>query len=102
MAEFVRLEVDGAIGTIRLNRPPMNALGIQVREELRAVAHEADARDDVRAVVVYGGEKEFCAGADIKEMANGAVRSHVRTQDQKIGMKSFVEEDPGKARFTGR
>ena len=67
MAEFVTLEVDGAIGTIRLDRPPMNTLSIQVQEELRAVAQEAAGRDDVRAVVVYGGEKAFCAGADVKE-----------------------------------
>ncbi|GLZ75798.1 enoyl-CoA hydratase [Actinorhabdospora filicis] len=70
MTEFVRLEVDGGIGVIRLSRPPMNALNTQVQEELRAAAHEATAREDVRAVVVYGGEKVFAAGADIKEMAD--------------------------------
>ncbi|MGH3880914.1 MAG: enoyl-CoA hydratase/isomerase family protein [Actinophytocola sp.] len=70
MGEFVRLEVDGGIGTIRLDRPPMNALNIQVQEEIRAAAHEATRRDDVRAVIVYGGEKVFAAGADIKEMAD--------------------------------
>ncbi|MPZ80283.1 MAG: enoyl-CoA hydratase/isomerase family protein [Actinophytocola sp.] len=69
MGEFVRLEVDGGIGTIRLERPPMNALNKQVQEEIRAAAQEATRRDDVRAVVVYGGEKVFAAGADIKEMA---------------------------------
>ena len=69
MAEFVRLEVAGGIGTIRLDRPPMNALNAQVQEELRAAAAEATDRDDVRAVVLYGGPKVFAAGADIKEMA---------------------------------
>ncbi len=68
MGEFVRLEVDGGIGTIRLDRPPMNALSRQLQEEIRAAAHEASARDDVSAVVVYGGEKVFAAGADVKEM----------------------------------
>ncbi|UAC01534.1 enoyl-CoA hydratase/isomerase family protein [Dactylosporangium vinaceum] len=66
---LVRLEVADGIGTIRLDRPPMNALNIQLQEELRAAAEDASARDDVRAVVVYGGEKVFAAGADIKEMA---------------------------------
>ncbi|MBO0850691.1 MAG: enoyl-CoA hydratase/isomerase family protein [Pseudonocardia sp.] len=69
MGEFVRLEVDGAIGTIRLDRPPMNALNKQVQEEIRACATEAAERADVRAVIVYGGQKVFAAGADIKEMA---------------------------------
>jgi enoyl-CoA hydratase/carnithine racemase len=67
--EFVRLEVDGGIGTIRLDRPPMNALNAQVQEELRAAAAEAGERPDVAAVILYGGEKVFAAGADIKEMA---------------------------------
>ena len=47
----------------------MNALDKQMQEEIRAAAAEATDRDDVRAVVVYGGEKVFAAGADIKEMA---------------------------------
>jgi enoyl-CoA hydratase/carnithine racemase len=71
-AALVRLEVDGGIGTIRLDRPPMNALNVQVQEELRAAAHEAGERSDVAAVVIYGGEKVFAAGADIKEMATMA------------------------------
>ncbi len=68
MGELVRLEVEDGIGTIRLDRPPMNALSRQVQEELREAAHEATERGDVRAVVVYGGEKVFAAGADVKEM----------------------------------
>jgi len=56
------------VGTIRLDRPKMNALNKQVQEEIRAAATEAAERDDVRAVVVWGGERVFAAGADIKEM----------------------------------
>jgi enoyl-CoA hydratase len=68
MGEFVRLEVDGAIGTIRLDRPKMNAINNQLRSELAQVAGEARDRDDLRAIVIYGGERVFAAGADIKEM----------------------------------
>jgi enoyl-CoA hydratase/carnithine racemase len=68
MGEFVRLEVEGAIGTIRLDRPKMNAINAQLRSELAQAATEARDRDDVRAVVLYGGERVFAAGADIKEM----------------------------------
>ncbi len=70
MGEFVRLEVEDGVGTIRIDRPKMNALDKQVQEEIRAAAVEASERDDVRAVVVYGGERVFAAGADIKEMAD--------------------------------
>jgi enoyl-CoA hydratase/carnithine racemase len=68
VTDLVRLEVEGGIGTIRIARPPMNALDIEVQEGLRAAATEASARRDVSAVIVYGGEKVFAAGADIKEM----------------------------------
>ncbi len=69
MGEFVNLETDGGIGTIRLNRPKVNALNDQVTAELAAAAREAAASDEVRAVIVYGGEKVFCGGADIEVMA---------------------------------
>ena len=69
MAEFVTLDVSDGIGTIRLDRPPMNALNRQVQEEIRAAAREPTVRADVKAVIVYGGEKVFAAGADIKELA---------------------------------
>src|SRR5690606_12826369 len=69
MGEFVRFEASDGIGTIRFDRPPMNALNAQVQEEMRSAAGVAAADPAVRAVVVYGGEKVFAAGADIKEMA---------------------------------
>ncbi|MGW6197686.1 enoyl-CoA hydratase/isomerase family protein [Kribbella sp. NPDC055110] len=70
MGEFVNLTVSEGVGTIRLDRPKMNALNVQVQEEIRAAALEATADDAVRAVVIYGGERVFAAGADIKEMAD--------------------------------
>jgi len=70
MAEFVHLEVADGVGTIRLDRPKMNAISVQVQAELRAAAAEATERDDVKAVVLYGGERVFAAGNDVKEMAD--------------------------------
>src|ERR1700750_3366704 len=69
MGEFVYLEVADGIGTIRLNRPKVNALNDQVTAELAESARGAAASADVRAVIVYGGEKVFCGGADIEVMA---------------------------------
>ncbi|WP_106849422.1 enoyl-CoA hydratase/isomerase family protein [Blastococcus sp. Marseille-P5729] len=81
MGEFVKLEIEDGVGTIRLDRPKMNALNKQVQEEIRDCAREASANDEVKAVIVYGGEKVFAAGADIKEMEamtyqEMAVRAH--------------------------
>jgi enoyl-CoA hydratase/carnithine racemase len=70
MADFVRLSVTDGIGTIRLDRPPMNALNTQVQDELREAADAATRDPAVRAVIVHGGPKVFAAGADIKEMAD--------------------------------
>ena len=67
--EFVTLQVEDGVGTIRLDRPKMNAINEQLHREVRAAAEEAGERDDVRAVVLYGGERVFAAGADIKQMS---------------------------------
>ncbi|MGW0570414.1 enoyl-CoA hydratase/isomerase family protein [Streptomyces tauricus] len=64
----VTLEVAAGVGTIRLDRPPMNALDVATQDRLKELAEEATRREDVRAVILYGGEKVFAAGADIKEM----------------------------------
>lgn len=65
----VQLEVNGAVATLRLNRPPMNALDARLQDRLGELAREVSDRRDIRAVIVYGGEKVFAAGADVKEMA---------------------------------
>ncbi len=72
MGELVRLEVADGIGTIRLDRPPVNALNDQLTAELADAARSAASSDEVRAVIIYGGEKVFAAGADIKEMAEAS------------------------------
>ena len=69
MGEFVRVESADGIATIRLDRPKMNALSAQVQDEIAAAAAQVSADDAVRAVIIYGGERVFAAGADIKEMS---------------------------------
>ncbi|TDD14845.1 enoyl-CoA hydratase/isomerase family protein [Nonomuraea diastatica] len=70
MGEFVSVEVADQIATIRLDRPKMNALNGQVQQEIGEAAGLVDADPQVQAVIIYGGEKVFAAGADIKEMAD--------------------------------
>jgi enoyl-CoA hydratase len=69
MGEFVRLESDKASGvaTIRIERPPMNAISKQLATELSEVAGELSRSSEVGSVVLWGGPKIFAAGADIKE-----------------------------------
>lgn len=70
MSTIVEVEVDGAIGVIRLNRPPVNAINTAMHGALADAADRLDADPAVRAVVIHGGEKAFAGGADIKEMAD--------------------------------
>ncbi|MEV4012232.1 enoyl-CoA hydratase-related protein [Nonomuraea angiospora] len=82
MGEFVSVEVADQIATIRLDRPKMNALNMQVQREIVEAAREVDADPQVQAVIVYGGEKVFAAGVDIKEMADMSyadMAAHSRT-----------------------
>jgi enoyl-CoA hydratase/carnithine racemase len=67
--EFVRIELDGPVATIRLERPKMNALSIQLQAELGAAAVAVAGSPGIRAVIIYGGSRIFAAGADILEMA---------------------------------
>jgi enoyl-CoA hydratase/carnithine racemase len=67
--ELTRVELEGAVATLRLDRPPVNALNLAMQHEILAAARWIAAATDVRAVVIYGGERMFAAGADIKEMA---------------------------------
>ncbi len=68
--EFVSIDVTDGVATIRLDRPKMNAISVQVQADLREAAAEVTERDDVRAVVLWGGERVFAAGNDVKEMAD--------------------------------
>jgi enoyl-CoA hydratase len=53
------------IATILLSRPPTNALTRQVCREIIAAATEIGARDDIAAVIVFGGHEIFCDGDDM-------------------------------------
>jgi enoyl-CoA hydratase/carnithine racemase len=68
--EFVRVETAGPVATIRLDRPPANALSLAVSLELQAAVRAVNEDPAVRAVVVWGGERIFAAGADIAEMVD--------------------------------
>ncbi len=74
MADYQQIQSDLSDGifTITLHRPDrMNAFTERMMHEMIAAFDEADADDDVRAVIVTGsGEKAFCAGADLQAGAD--------------------------------
>ena len=101
MREFVWLEIDQAIATIRLDRPPMNALNAQVQDEIAAAAAEVSADSNVRAVVLYGGPKVFAAGADIKEMAGASYAQMAADSPAAAGQLHRRGQDPQAGRGRG-
>ncbi len=66
--EFVTAVVTDGIGTLVLSRPPSNALTRQMYREIGATAADLGGRDDVGAVIVFGGHEVFSAGDDIPEL----------------------------------
>jgi enoyl-CoA hydratase/carnithine racemase len=69
MGEFVKLEVGDGVATIRIDRPKVNALNDQVAGEIGEIVDSIQYDETVRAAVLWGGERVFAAGADIKEMS---------------------------------
>jgi enoyl-CoA hydratase/carnithine racemase len=89
--EHIALErQDGAL-TITLNRPEkLNAFTSRMRDELIAAFDEADADDEVRAVIVTGAGRAFCAGADL---SGGAATFDPRMRG--AGGRGSVHRDGG-------
>jgi enoyl-CoA hydratase/carnithine racemase len=62
----IQYEVDALVATVTLNRPEArNAVTFDMDDELQRVLRDADARPDVRAIVVTGAGAAFCAGDDV-------------------------------------
>ncbi|WP_010142341.1 enoyl-CoA hydratase/isomerase family protein [Oceanicola sp. S124] len=68
----VRVEMDGMVALVTLNRPPVNALDRQTRREIIEIFDEISQRDDVRCAVLTAAGKTFCAGADLKDRPDPA------------------------------
>lgn len=69
--EHLLVEKDGAVGILTLHRPQqLNALSYALVKELSLAMEAFDQDEEIRAIVLTGGEKVFAAGADIKEMVD--------------------------------
>jgi len=76
--EFIKVnpQYDKHIALIELNRPKeLNALNTQLMAEIRDTLKEFDNDDNIRVVILTGGERVFAAGADIKQMADATAIS---------------------------
>lgn len=87
--QTLRYEVQDGIATITLHRPEkLNAFTPQMRDELIAAFDETDADDAVRAVIVTGAGRAFCAGADLSsggQTFDYAARNVAAREELKVG-----------------
>ena len=76
--EHITCDFDGAIMVVTLNRPDkLNAYTGQMGAEITDAFNRADSDDNVRAIIVTGAGRAFCAGADVRE-----------------GVQAFLEKRP--------
>ena len=76
VSEFVSIHVDAerpGVGTLVLSRPPTNAMTRQVYREIGQAAAEVARRDDIAAVIIFGGHEIFSAGDDMPQLRTLAV-----------------------------
>ncbi|MBI2888222.1 MAG: enoyl-CoA hydratase/isomerase family protein [Chloroflexi bacterium] len=67
--EAVKLEKDGHLAVITLNRPErLNAVNDRLREDFHAALDEVAESEDIRAVILTGAGRGFCSGADVTGM----------------------------------
>lgn len=79
--DLVTVAIDGAVGTVTLNRPDkLNAFTIEMVEELREALERLAGAAAVRAIVLTGSGRAFCAGADV-----GLLRELIEAKDEARG-----------------
>jgi enoyl-CoA hydratase/carnithine racemase len=87
--ETLLYSVEDGVATVTLNRPDkLNAFTTRMRDELIAVFDETDADDAVRAVIITGAGRGFCAGADLSaggKTFDYASRSESAREESKVG-----------------
>ncbi|BFO57561.1 3-hydroxyacyl-CoA dehydrogenase NAD-binding domain-containing protein [Acidovorax sacchari] len=80
----VQARLQGGVLVVRIDNPPVNALGAAVRQGLRDAIGEAESRADVQAVLIVGEGKAFIAGADIREFGKPPVEPSLPEVCQRI------------------
>ena len=97
MAEnkVVELTIDESVGVITINNPPVNALTLDVREQLKQVLQEVEGSNEIRALVITGaGPKFFVAGADIKDFPKQMESGPRENATIYKEMFTYLEETP--------
>src|ERR1700719_1144675 len=93
--ETIKYEVAEQILTITLNRPDkLNAFNGAMMTEMIAAFDAADAGDEIRAIIVTGAGRGFCAGADLSSGANTFDRDARRAPVKRLADGKVDYSDP--------
>lgn len=94
---LVLTERDGPVAVVTINRPDrLNALNDELIGLVVEALEEADRDDEIRAIVLAGGEKAFAAGADIGQMATAspmemyAARGRIEAWDRLLNVRTPI------------
>jgi 2-(1,2-epoxy-1,2-dihydrophenyl)acetyl-CoA isomerase len=65
--DTILFEIEGPVATLTLNRPEaLNALTFQMMDDIRAALAEVGSNEDIRALILTGSGRAFCAGQDLR------------------------------------
>ena len=92
--EYIQLGIDDGIATLTLNRPEkLNAYLPEMGEEIVQAFRRARGSDEVRAVILTGAGRGFCAGVDLDALKSSQTGTSER-QGPKLGEEDFVRKLP--------
>ncbi|MBU2929221.1 enoyl-CoA hydratase-related protein [Winogradskyella psychrotolerans] len=84
MSTSIQLKIENKIATITLNRPEVfNSFNREMALSLQSILDDCESNSEVRAIILTGNGKAFCAGQDLKE---------VTSPDLNLGFKKILEE----------
>jgi enoyl-CoA hydratase/carnithine racemase len=86
---FVRVEIEQFVATVTMSNGPVNAQTDETQEELIFAMDCLSDQDDVRAVVLTGSGRTFCAGVDIKARAGKIWEEGMRRRNQRSARESY-------------
>jgi enoyl-CoA hydratase len=108
LREFVSVVVsdgsrDAGLAMLLLSRPPTNAMTRQAYREVVSAADELGRRDDVAAVILFGGHEIFCAGddaAELRTLTAGEAETAARVRQEALDAVAAIPK-PTVAAITG-
>ena len=91
MAEFIKIENDGQVAKITLDRPKHNVLDIPMMNELNAELEKIAADDELKCVVITGEGRSFCAGVEVGDHKPEQVDEMVATFNRIFELINIID-----------